>query len=85
MKLTFVDNLDAVKPGRKAIYPWTEFFEELYKHPNKWAVFPIEIVSAGSAYVASRKYKDITVRVSKNKDTDKWTCYFKFTNNEEVF
>ena len=97
MKIKFVD--DAVianaSRGRKSSYPWAEFIEELYKHPNKWAEFPIQIGTATTAYRIEEQYANIKVLCTggnqlSNSHPDKklWTVYLKFEPpivEEELF
>lgn len=87
MKLKFVADevVNRNSAGRKAMYPWAEFFEELYKFPNQWAVFPHELKNAASAYGQAKKFKGIEVRCSQNKETDLWVAYFRFVPEDEVF
>jgi hypothetical protein len=87
MKLQFVaeETVEGGTRGRKPMYPWAEFFEELYKHPGKWAKFPIEVKNAASAYKQRDKYKDIEARCVGDKETGLWTAYFKFTPSDDTF
>lgn len=87
MKLQFVADEVVIGQtrGRKPAYPWAEFFEELYKHPGKWAKFPFEVKNAASAYGQAKKFKDIEARCTQNKETGLWISYFRFNQEEEVF
>ena len=87
MKLKFVpeEEVTGSTRGRKPMYPWAEFFEELYKFPNQWAEFPQTIKNATSAYSQAKKYKDVDVKCVGNPDTGEWTAYFKFIQEDEVF
>ena len=88
MKLKFIDESEMNSRGRKKIYPWDSFFEELYKYPNQWAVFPHTMPSPSVAYVTARKYKDIEIRTSRVDGATQWTVYFRYvpsTTEDEVF
>jgi hypothetical protein len=94
MEIKFVTEDEiAEKRGRKEKYPWSEFIEELYKHPNKWAEFPVKVVNSGSAYRVTTKYKDVEVQVTGGnnltaEDPGKqlWTVYVRYTpRDEETF
>lgn len=85
MKLKFVDDSIVRSVGRPSRYPWAEFMEELYKHPNRWAEFPMPIANSTSAYRIKEKYADIEVTVSggNNLDADhpdkkSWTVYLRY-------
>lgn len=88
MKLEFINESEMNSRGRKKIYPWDTFFEELYKHPNQWAVFPHKMPSPSVAYVTARKYKDIEIRTSRVDGATQWTVYFRYVpsvDEDEVF
>ena len=67
------------------MYPWAEFFEELYKHPNRWAQFPYRVKNASSGYVQAKKYNGIECRVTRHVDSGEWNLFFRFNQEEEVF
>jgi hypothetical protein len=86
MKIEFVDQDQLRKAGRRETLPWTEFFEELYKHPNSelWAAFPIKLKTPSAAYAAAKRFKDMVV-TCKNTD-DGWLAFAKYApKEEEVF
>jgi hypothetical protein len=65
---------------------WTDFMEELYKHPNRWAEFPVKVNSSASAYAQLKKFKDIEIKLmggnnlAKNHpDKKQWTVFIRFT------
>lgn len=86
MELKFVeDSIVASNRGKHAKYPWSEFIEELYKHPGKWAEFPMKINNSISAYRVQDQYKDIIVRVkdgnnlaASHEDKLYWTVYLRY-------
>lgn len=85
MKLKFVDDSVIRGPGRTSRYPWTEFIEELYKHPNKWAEFPMTVNSSVTAYRVREQYADIEVAVSggnnlpiDDPNKKEWTVYLRY-------
>ncbi len=87
MEIKFVEDaiVQRAYTGRKETHPWTEFIEELYKHPNKWAEFPDKINASATAYAQQEKYEDIEVIVSggnnlarKHPDKKQWTVYLRF-------
>ena len=65
--------------------PWSEFIEELYKHPDRWAEFPHKVNSSATAYVHIEKFKNIEVRLTggnnlakTHPDKKQWTVFMKF-------
>jgi hypothetical protein len=87
MKLKFVSD-DVVRSGggRRSVYPWAEFIEELYKHPNRWAEFPMQVPHSAIAYRVREKYADIEVTItggnnlsSDHPDKRYWTVYLAYT------
>ena len=88
MKIEYVTEAQVSGAGRKPIFPWAEFFEELYKDGSKtrWGIFPIKIKSPSAAYTAAKKFKDIKVRCNR-EDDGLWTVYAQYqpSGNEEVF
>lgn len=85
MKLKFVDDSVVRGTGRPNKYPWAEFIEELYKHPNRWAEFPIAVANSTSAYRVKEQYADIEVTVSggnnlaaDHPDKAAWTVYLRY-------
>lgn len=79
-----VEQLNHRKSGNRR-HNWSEFVEELYKHPNKWAEFPDKVNSSAIAYSQSEKYKDVEVRVTGGNNLSKdhpdkrqWTVYMRF-------
>jgi hypothetical protein len=99
MKLKFVSEKEIGQKGggRKSVYPWAEFMEEIYKHPNDWAEFPMTVPHAAMAYKQKEKYADIEIilRHGNNlaldhKDKRWWTVYIRYVpktgpqNGEQV-
>jgi hypothetical protein len=68
MELKFVeDNIVEMLTGRGRRgqnLPWSEFIEELYKHPERWAEFPHKVNSSATAYVHIEKFQNIEVRLT---------------------
>lgn len=69
---------------------WTEFIEELYKHPNRWAEFPHKVNASASAYAATTRFKNIEVRLSggnnlakTHPDKKQWTVFLRFVPEEK--
>jgi hypothetical protein len=87
MELTFVSEQDLIGPGRRERYPWAEFFEALYQHPKKWALFPHQLPNASAAYMARDRFKDIQVKCQKDHESGLWTVYAMYvpTEEDEVF
>jgi len=85
VELKFVDSLEIGKAGRKPTYPWADFFEALYKHPNRWAEFPFRVKHAGSGYSQAKKYNGVECRVTRHVESGEWILYFRFNQEEEVF
>ena len=88
MKLNFIDDkvVYANGRGRKNDHNFSEFIEELYKFPNRWAEFPEKINFATMGYRLTAQFKDIEVRCANGnnlKTTDpeklKWTVYIRYT------
>lgn len=87
MKLKFVEDsvVQAATRGRKAVYDWSTFIEELYKYPNKWAEAPIKIAHSRTGYRIREMFKDIEVTMTggnnlKVEDPKKknWTLYVRY-------
>jgi hypothetical protein len=64
---------------------WTGFMEELYKHPNKWAEFPIKVNSSASAYSAIARFAQVEAKLAggnnlgkNHPDKKQWTVYVRF-------
>lgn len=93
MELKFVsDDLVGRSRGKNAKYPWTEFIEELYKHPNRWAEFPIKVSNSITGYRVQESYKDIVVKMTDGNNLAKshpnkayWTVYLKYEPSEDLF
>lgn len=94
MELKFVteEEVAGERRGRKTKYPWAEFIEELYKHPNRWAEFPQTISNSASAYRLTERYKDIKVKTTggnnlapEHPDKLEWRVFIKYVQEEEVF
>jgi hypothetical protein len=65
--------------------PWSEFIEELYKHPDRWAEFPYKVNASATAYVHIEKFKNIEVRLTggnnlakMHPDKKQWTVFMRF-------
>lgn len=67
------------------MYPWADFFEALYKHPNRWAEFPYMVTSPSSGYYQAKQYNNIDCRTTRDIESGKWVLYFRFNQEEEVF
>ena len=85
MKLKFVEDVEIAKAGRKPQYPWADFFEALYQHPDKWAEFPFRVKNPSSGYAQANKYNGVQCRVTRDADSGEWILYFRFRPEEEVF
>jgi len=95
MEIKFVeDDVVDANRGKRSKYPWSEFIEELYKHPNRWAEFPIKINNSVTGYRVQETYKDITVRLADGNNLaaahpnkQYWTVYLKYEPiiEEELF
>lgn len=87
MKLTFVEESELIGRGRKERYPWAEFFEALYQHPKRWALFPHTLPNASAAYMARDRFKDIKVKCQRDPETRQWTVYAMYvpSSEDEVF
>ena len=77
---------------RQTRYNWSEFIEQLYKHPNKWAEFPQKVTNSASAYRVQATFKDIRVIVTRGNnlpsDNEKkvaWTVYMCYSTEEDTF
>lgn len=82
MEIKFVDNPSGGRRGRPPVYPWSQFFEELYKHPGRWGQFPAEFNNSSTPHTAAKRYKDISVKVGAETDKDGNTvfiAYFKYS------
>jgi hypothetical protein len=84
MKIKFIDHMPP-KRGPKSKYPWAEFIEELYKHPNRWAEFPMLVAHSITAYNVSQRFADIEVSISggnnfaiDNPNKKDWTVYLRY-------
>lgn len=95
MKIEYVstNKMGLGKAGRKPLYPWAEFFEELYKDDSMelWGMFPMTLKSPGAAYSAAKRYKDIKVSC-KQLDNGEWIVYGQYQpglsdriNDDDVF
>ena len=93
MELKFVEDkvVQSITRGRTGtIAPIvTAFIEELYKHPNKWAEFPIQISHTSQMYRIQKRFKDIEVRgtggnnkATNDPDKKDWTVYMRFVPSE---
>jgi hypothetical protein len=89
MELKFVEDsiveLLTTRGRRGQNLPWTEFIEELYKHPERWAEFPHKVNSSATAYVHIEKFQNIEVRLTggnnlakTHPDKKQWTVFMKF-------
>lgn len=96
MELKFVeDEIVAANRGQNRKYPWAEFIEELYKHPNRWAEFPMKINNSITGYRVQETYKDIVVKLADGNnlaaahpDKQYWTVYLRYEPSitvEELF
>jgi len=96
MELKFVeDEIVAANQGKNRKYPWAEFIEELYKHPNRWAEFPMKINNSITGYRVQETYKDIIVKLADGNnlaaahpDKQYWTVYLRYEPSivvEELF
>lgn len=91
MELKFVKDseISKIATGRKARYEWAEVIEELYKHPNKWAEVPFQVVNASSAYTVNKRFTDIEVMCTGGNALPEghpegrlWTVYLRYTPKE---
>lgn len=92
MKLKFVNATEIGGRGRKSIYAFDEFIEELYKFPNQWAEFPEQIGFASQAYRLSERFADIEIVCSGGNALAKthpnkknWTVYIKYSPKDGTF
>lgn len=92
MELKFVaDEIVNANRGPNRVYEWTEFIEELYKHPNKWAEFPVKIANSVTAYRVQETYKDVIVKVADGNNLKKshpnkkyWTVYLRYEPSDLI-
>lgn len=78
MEIKFVDNPSGGRRGRPSQYPWSEFFEELYKHPNKWGQFPNVFHNTSTPHSAVRRFKDVSLRLNSDVDSEGNTIYIAY-------
>lgn len=85
--MKFVDDavVENLQSGSRRNNKITEFIEELYQHPNRWAEYPEGIVSPSGMYRYARKYADIEIRIAGGNLLPKhhpekrlWTAYLRF-------
>lgn len=92
MKLTFVDSEDiAMVTSRRQKYPWAQAISEIKKNPNRWALLPFEVHSAGIAYFQAKKLANRGLEVVcaggnafavGHPDKKLWKVYLRFTPPE---
>lgn len=95
MEIKFVElsEIEAKRTrARTTRYKFSEFIEELYKHPNQWAEFPQKVNNSTSAYRVQTMFKDIKVLITGGNNLpagspgkQEWTVYLCYVKDEETF
>ena len=87
VKLKFVEDIvvKASDGRRQTLEKFTEFIEELYKHPGKWAEYPEPINHSATLYRIKDRFTDIEVALRggnnfaiEHPEKKAWTAYIRY-------
>lgn len=93
MKLKFVPDTEVqARDGRRNhLNKFTEFIEELYKHPNQWAEYPELINNSTTMYRMKERFDNIEVALRggnnlavNHPDKKSWTVYIRYVPDSEA-